>query len=437
MKKLCKLFSALLSLCLLVPMVAGCALTEQEQTTTKATPPKTPVHTDKIYATNLMAGVKSQAILDREPDDAFKAAYTDFSAKLFTASAAQEREKNLLFSPLSAMIALAMTQNGAQGNTRAKMEALLGGTLSVKDLNATLHTWTNSLTTRKSVTLNTANSIWFKEDRLIPNQEFLQTTANHYDAQIYAAPFDEQTVNDVNLWIDQQTEGLIPKMLEELDPLTVMLLINTLYLDAQWSDPYRDTQLEYGVFHGVDSDATVQMMRSVESFYLSMEGAQGFRKQYEGGFYFAAMLPDEGTDIDEFVASLTGEKLTAFLSNKTRADVHAKIPAFSYDCDLPLKDVLKPLIPDAFDEKIADFSGLGKTVDENNIYIADVKQKTTITLDKNGTTASAATVVEMAAPEGIPDELPVYHITLDRPFVYAIVDAYTNLPIFIGVVEQM
>ena len=117
--------------------------------------------------------------------------------------------------------------------------------------------------------------------------------------------------------------------------------------------------------------------------------------------------------------------------------MHAKIPAFSYDCDLPLKDVLKPLIPDAFDEKIADFSGLGKTMDDNNIYIADVKQKTTITLDKNGTTASAATVVEMAAPEGIPDALPVYHITLDRPFVYVIVDAYTDLPIFIGVVEQV
>lgn len=435
--KLQKLISLLLSLCLLVPFLAGCGQTEDGTTTTVKEQPDDPIRSEVISATNLMAGVKSQAILDREPDDAFKAAYNDFAAKLFTASAAQDRENNLLFSPLSAMIALAMTQNGAQGNTRAQMEALLGGTLSVKDLNATLHTWTNSLTTRKSVTLNTANSIWFKEDRLIPNQEFLQTTANHYDAQIYAAPFDEQTVNDVNLWIDQQTEGLIPKMLEELDPLTVMLLINTLYLDAQWSDPYRDTQLEDGVFHGVDGDATVQMMRSVESFYLSMEGAQGFRKQYEGGFYFAAMLPDEDTDIDEFVASLTGEKLTAFLSNKTRADVHAKIPSFSYDCDLPLKDVLKPLIPDAFDEKIADFSGLGKTVDENNIYIADVKQKTTITLDKNGTTASAATVVEMAAPEGIPDELPVYHITLDRPFVYAIVDAYTNLPIFIGVVEQM
>ena len=435
--KLQKLISLLLSLCLLVPILAGCGQTEDITTTTSKEQPDDPIRSEVISATNLMAGVKSQAILDREPDDAFKAAYNDFAIKLFTASAAQDRENNLLFSPLSAMIALAMTQNGAQGNTRAQLEALLGNTLSARELNATLHTWTNSLTARKSVTLNTANSIWFKEDRLIPNQEFLQTTANHYDAQIYAAPFNEQTVHDVNLWIDQQTEGLIPKMLEELDPLTVMLLINTLYLDAQWSDPYRDTQLQDGTFHGVEGDKTAEMMYSVESFYLSMEGAQGFRKQYEGGFYFAAMLPDEGVEMDEFVASLTGEKLTAFLANKTRADVHAMIPAFSYDCDLPLKDVLKPLIPDAFDEKIADFSGLGKTMDDNNIYIADVKQKTAITLDKNGTTASAATVVEMAAPEGIPDELPVYHITLDRPFVYVIVDAYTDLPIFIGVVEQV
>ena len=435
--KLQKLISLLLSLCLLVPILAGCGQTEDITTTTAKEQPDDPIRSEVISATNLMAGVKSQAILDREPDDAFKATYNDFAIKLFTASAAQDRENNLLFSPLSAMIALAMTQNGAQGNTRAQLEALLGNTLSASELNATLHTWTNSLTARKSVTLNTANSIWFKEDRLIPNQEFLQTTANHYDAQIYAAPFNEQTVHDVNLWIEKQTEGLIPEMLDQLDPLAVMLLINTLYLDAQWSDPYRDTQLQDGTFHGVEGDKTAEMMYSVESFYLSMEGAQGFRKQYEGGFYFAAMLPDEGALMDEFVASLTGEKLTAFLANKTRADVHAKIPAFSYDCDLPLKEVLKPLIPDAFDEKIADFSGLGKTMDDNNIYIADVKQKTAITLDKNGTTASAATVVEMAAPEGIPDALPVYHITLDRPFVYVIVDAYTDLPIFIGVVEQV
>lgn len=95
------------------------------------------------------------------------------------------------------------------------------------------------------------------------------------------------------------------------------------------------------------------------------------------------------------------------------------------------------MIPDAFDEVKANFSGLGKTVDENPIYIGDVKQKTTITLDKNGTKAAAATIVAPECGEGMPEELPVYHITLDRPFVYMIVDSITHLPIFIGIVEQL
>ena len=439
--KLQKLISVLLSLCLLVLFFAGCAQTDEETTTTAKEQPKEqpddPIYSETIVATDLMAGVTAQAVSNREPDDTFKIAYNDFTAKLFTASAALEREANLLFSPLSAMVALAMTQNGARESTLAQMEALLGGSLSAEELNATLSTWIADLIKRPDVTLNTANSIWFKDNRLIPEKAFLQTNANYYNAQIYAAPFNDQTVKDVNLWIKEQTNGLIKEMLSKLNPETVMLLINTLYFEAAWSDRYTDYQLQDGVFHGVQGDADAQMMYSVESTYLTMEGAQGFRKYYDGGFYFAAFLPDEGTDVAEFVASLTGEQLSAALQSGSRADVHAKIPSFSCDCDLPLKDVLLPLISDAFDEIKADFSGLGKTVDENPIYIGDVKQKTTITLDQNGTKAAAVTIVAPECEEGMPDELPVYHITLDRPFVYMIVDSITHLPIFIGIVEQL
>lgn len=437
--KLQKLISALLSLCLLVPFLAGCAQAEDEKstTTTVKEQPDDPIQVEVISATNLMAGVVANPVTDREPDDAFKNAYNDFAIRLFTASAAQERENNLLFSPLSAMVALAMTQNGAKENTRAQMEALLGGTLSAEELNATLRTWIATMSTRKHVTLSAANSIWTKEERFIPNRDFLQTNADYYNAQIYAAPFNDQTVKDVNLWIEEQTNGLIKNMLNRLDPETVALLINTLYFQSEWSDPYLDVQLEDSTFHGVEDDAYAQMMHSVESSHLSMEGAQGFKKYYKGGFYFAAILPEEGTDLQTFMASLTGEKLTAFLDSGTRADVHAKIPAFSYDCDLPLKDVLKPLIPDAFDPTAANFTGMGTTDNGDPVYIGNVLQKTSITLNKNGTTAAAATVVVMDGAGGEPEELPVYHITLDRPFVYAIVDAYTNLPIFIGAVEQM
>ena len=434
-----KTFAFLLTLCLLIPMAAGCAQTKPTETTTEAkrSEDSDPLEAAVISATDLMADVQAQETHDRQPDEAFRAAYNDFAAKLFTASATLEREDNLLFSPLSAMVALAMTQNGAKGETLAQMEALLGGTLSAEELNATLRTWIADMAKRQKVTLNAANSIWFKEKRFVPDRAFLQTNADYYNAQVYAAPFNDQTVKDVNLWIKEQTNGLIEEMLKKLEPETVMLLINTLYFEAAWSDPYTDYQLQDGTFHGVQGDADAQMMYSVESSYLTMEGAQGFKKYYDGGFYFAAFLPDEGTDIADFVASLTGEKLTAALQSGSRADVHAKIPAFSYDCDLPLTDVLTPMIPDAFQPFVADFTGMGQTDNGDPLYISKILQKTNITLDKNGTTAAAATVVAMDTGIGMPDELPVYHITLDRPFVYVITDSYTNLPIFIGVVEQL
>lgn len=428
MKKLSKLLSILLSICLLLPMAVGCADTSD--------PDGEPLSDGSFSATNLMADVTPSEVADREPDDAFQIAYADFTAKLFTASAALEREDNLLLSPLSAMLALAMTANGAKGETLAQMEALLGGTLSAEELNATLRTWIADMAKRQKVTLNTANSIWFKEKRFVPDPAFLQKNADYYGADVYAAPFSDQTVKDVNSWIEEKTNGLIKEMLSELDPETVMLLINTLYFEAAWSDQYSDHQLEEGVFHGVNRDETVQMMRSTESSYISTEGAQGFKKSYRGGFTFAALLPDEGTDIADFVASLTGEKLLTVFKSGTYAEVHAKLPAFSYDCNLPLKDVLEPLIPDAFTCGVADFSGMGTTDSGDRLYISDVLQKTTITLDKNGTAAAAATVV-VAPGESDPPELPVYEITLDRPFVYAIVDNATNLPVFIGVVEQL
>ncbi|MBQ8287294.1 MAG: serpin family protein [Clostridia bacterium] len=431
-----RILSMLLSICLLLPLIAACGQDAADSPTTNTTTTD-PTPDGKIEAVNLMADVTANQVADREPDDAFKTAYADFAAKLLTGSAALEREENLLISPLSAMLALAMTANGAEDETLAEMQTLLGGTLSMEELNGMLRTWVASMATRKYVTLSAANSIWFKEKRFIPDPAFLQTNADYFGADVYAAPFSDQTVKDVNLWIEEKTNGLIKEMLNGLDPETVMLLINTLYFQAEWNDPYQDGQLEDGTFHGVNGDETVQMMRSVESTYLSMEGAQGFKKYYKGGFYFAALLPDEGTDIADFVASLTGEKLTAALSSGSRADVYAKLPAFSYDCDLSLKEVLAPHIPDAFTPFEADFSGMGTTDNGDPLFISKVLQKTNITLDKNGTTAAAATVVVMNGATGMPEELPVYHITLDRPFVYVITDSYTGLPIFIGVVEQL
>ncbi len=392
-----------------------------------------------LTAVNRLVGLKIETVEERKIDETFRRAYLNFTVKLFQGADGVKSDSNLCFSPLSVMLALSMTANGANGQTLAEMEDFLGGALSIEELNATLHTWIEQMTYRKfsESVLNAANSIWVRQSVFNASPAFLQTNANYYGAAFYEAPFDDSTVDDINLWIKHHTNGLIEKMVDEIDERTMMYLINTLYLEDTWSDTYYDDQLSDGTFHGIESDVTVTMMASEESTYLSMDGAVGFKKNMSD-YTLAAILPDEGIDVGEFIASLSGEQLQAFLQSGTRAVVNAKLPSFSYDSSITLTDLLMPYIPTALNPSSADFSNMGETIFGSPLFIGSVQQNTTITVDQTGICAAAGTIIEApSAGESPSDPIPVYDITLDRPFVYVITDSSTGLPVFIGVVEQL
>lgn len=391
-----------------------------------------------IYALNHLVGLKREPVADRKADDAFLRAYYDFAVKLFQDSNASKSGDNHCFSPLSVMLALSMAANGADGQTLAEMEALLGGGLSADEMNATLRTWLTAMMQREysSSTLNAANSIWVREGIFKVDPTFLQTNANYYRSDFYEAPFDDSTANDINRWINHHTNGMIEKMVNEIDDRTMMYLINTLYLDAVWESKYRDEQLSEGVFHGISGDSTATMMYAEEDYVLSMDGAIGFSKAMDG-YSFVAILPDEGIDIGDFVASLTAEQLQAFRRSSTRAEVHTKLPSFSYDSSVSLTDLLKAYIPSAMNPLTADFSKMGETIHGATLFIGNVQQDVSIKVGKNGIAAAAGTVIGLPGSAEPPHTLPVYEITLDRPFVYLITDNITGLPVFMGVVEQV
>lgn len=391
-----------------------------------------------IYALNHLVGLKREPVADRKADDAFRKAYYDFAVKLFQDSNASKSGDNHCFSPLSVMLALSMAANGADGQTLAEMEALLGGGLSVDEMNATLRTWLTAMMQREySIsTLNAANSIWVREGIFKVDPTFLQTNANYYRSDFYEAPFDDSTADDINRWINHHTNGMIEKMVDEIDDRTMMYLINTLYLDAVWQCKYRDEQLSEGIFHGTSGDSTVTMMYAVEDYVLSMDGAIGFSKAMDG-YSFVAILPDKGIDIGDFVASLTAEQLQAFRGSSSRAEVHTKLPSFSYDSSISLTDLLKAYIPSAMNPLTADFSKMGETIHGDTLFIGNVQQDVSIKVGKNGIAAAAGTIIDVPATALPPSTLPVYEITLDRPFVYLITDNTTGLPVFMGVVEQV
>lgn len=390
-----------------------------------------------VSAESLMDSVTPAAVEGKAPDRAFVESQTDFALKIFRACAAESEGENTLVSPLSVMLALSMTANGADGDTRAEMEAVLG--MPVADLNRYLYSYVNQLPSTDTSKLSIANSIWFRnqEDRLQVNRDFLQCNANYYGADAFAAPFDASTLRDINGWVKEHTDGMIDQILEEISADAVMYLINALVFDAKWESPYTDTTMVYsGTFTALDGQKqTVTMMNQQEYGYLSDGKACGFVKNYAGGDYkFVALLPNEDIPLSEYVASLTTEGLLKLLENVEEASVNATIPQFSYDFSMHLNDILKGLgMPSAFSGSQADFGKMA-TSSRGNLYIGDVLHKTHITVDTQGTKAAAVTKVEMM-DECAP--MHEYTVILNRPFLYMIVDSATNLPVFIGTVNSV
>lgn len=367
------------------------------------------------------------------------AAATDFGLRLLSGS--MEEGKNTLVSPLSVLMALGMTANGADNETLAQMEEAFGMTRS--ELNQYLYVYTKKLPQGEKYKLTLADSIWIKDSTgLQINKDFLQANANWYDAQIYQAPFIDATKKEINSWVNRNTDGMIPEILDRIAAEDIMYLINALAFDAEWAQIYKTDQIHDGIFTTADgTEQKVKMMYSGESLYLEDEDAFGFLKYYAGDSYaFAALLPKEGVSLGGYVSSLTGERLNELLSNPQQVPVSAAIPKFQCEYSIELSDILEAMgMTDAFDPASADFSLMLDTGSSTAgivepIYIDRVLHKTYIALDEKGTKAGAATAVAMTGGAALV-ETKVVH--LDRPFVYMLIDCEVKLPVFIGTLESV
>ena len=388
-----------------------------------------------ISAPSLSEGITPRDVVQITSPEQFGEVLADFGVRLFKESFTTD--KNTLISPLSVLSALAMSANGADSETLTQMENVLGAEAAT--LNAYVKSYTDALVSGEKYKLSLANSIWFTDDeRFTVNEEFLQTNADYYRADIYKAPFNKKTCDDINTWVKEKTDGMIKEVLDEIPADAIMYLINALAFEAEWMEIYEKHQVREATFTAVDgTKRTVDMMYSDESRYIEDERATGFIKLYSGGKYaFAALLPNRGISLDDYVAELDGEALYKMLCEPTYSAVKAGLPKFEFEYDTEMSDVLANMgMPDAFDYKSADFTRLGEST-HGNIFISRVIHKTYISVGERGTKAGAVTVIEMkdcAAAEIIEPK----QVTLDRPFVFMLIDTETNLPFFIGTVTDI
>lgn len=394
----------------------------------------------QTQAENLTKDMNTEPVTNRELDDTFRLAAADFSFALFQQSSAEDviAGKNILISPESVLSALAMTANGANGQTLSEMEEVLCGGMEIQSFNEYMYTYHNRLTATKDVTFHLANSIWIKDEpELQVKEDFLQTDRNYYNADIFQANFDTDTVADINQWVDANTNGMIPQLLTEIPEGAELYLINALAFEGEWENSYEEKQVnEAGIFTDyLGNEETVTMLRSTETQYIAGEHVTGFVKNYKGGDYaFLALLPEEGIRVEDYIASLNGEDFLALYDNRMYQDVLVQIPEFTYDYDTELKESLSAMGMEEAFEPGADFSNMAET----SLYISRVLHKTHIQVDRAGTKAAAVTAVEMQkASDAEMDVTEPPRVYLNRPFVYAIVDTETGLPVFLGAVNTI
>lgn len=381
---------------------------------------------------------------------------SDASVSLFAEAAKSDPGSNVLISPASLIMALGMTENGARGETLLQMEKVVNGGLGVDEFNALCGAFSKRLLASEDVRWNNANAIWVKDDGLLRlRDDFVSNVKEYYSADIKLAEFDSKTVRDINDWISEQTEGRINDMIDSLDRTSRALLVNAIAFDGEWMEAYKDEDIiEDSVFTNADgSESKVTMLSSSEDRCFKFAGGKGFVRPYKGGEYsFVGILPNEDAGkegLSDFIDSISGdsEEFAKAVREAKDADVYVLMPEFK--CEYGIIDMKNNLagmgMTDAFDPAKADFGDMmeaaGNGKDDTDagvrLWIDKVLHSTYIDVNRKGTEAAAATVVEMRLYAAAKPALDEVHIELDRPFVYAIVDNETGLPVFMGCINHI
>lgn len=410
---------------------AASTTTEPEETTTATEEPETSETTEEPDK------LPQETLVDNKFEEHAED-YRGFALKL-ASECASATDENVLVSPASALFALEMTAAGAANMTLDEIaQAIIPNATPEQIQNFTVQ----YMDSFDGDYFSLANAIWIDDayaDAIYDDyKSFLST---YYGAEISYGELADAT-QAINDWVKEKTKGRIPALLEDgdLGPSTVQVLVNAITFDATWYAEFPEDAIctdKFNNYGGSTSDVTY--MNGFAEIYFEAANAEGFIKYYDNDDYmFMAILPDdESISANDYLASLTAEDFDEIINSRNYSGANVKMPEFKSDYRTELNSVLTAMgIEQAFDHENADFSAEGDFA-PGAISISKVVQQATITVDRKGTEAAAATAVmevDSCEPEE-PEE--VNSIELTRPFVYIILDTETRTPIFTGTINNM
>jgi serpin B len=364
---------------------------------------------------------------------------TDLYSKL------SSQQGNLAYSPFSIETALAMAYAGASGKTATEMAKVLHLGPDTPATHAALAALIQQVVTDGNATgstLNTANSL-FGQSNYPFNPAFLQLLQNTYDAPLQNVDFmdeSEQARATINNWVAQETQNKIPNLFPDgtINAQTRLVLANAIYFHGSWVNAFDPNATNTGSF-AVTPSKTVQvsLMHQTSNFlYGDKNGVQTLEMPYVGGnLAMDILLPDQPNGIGTLSSQLTAANLAQWTSGLSNDSVDVTLPKFQVNTSFSLNSVLGALgMPDAFNPKTADFSGM--TTGSNRLYISQVVHQAYVNVDETGTEAAAATGVGMSPGEVNEYTPPPVVFDADHPFVYVIRDTSTNTILFMGRVSD-
>lgn len=414
-------------------LLAGCGGTKPQETeVVPVTPP--PQETEVVP---VMPPPSETEPLEKEQQSAFGAFALRFAQEAVSQAQA-EGTKNPLLSPVSAYTAMLMTACGSDGVSRDEFEELLGAPAEqwIKSGSA----WMRFLNqTVEGLAVRSANSVWVDEETEVRETYLDQVSKELYAEVFHARLSSQETMDKVNAWVSERTDGMIPAFRTEPYEEEVRLaILNALYLEASWAEPFKAQLTQEETFHAPDGDVRTLFLRDYmgNRDYVRDAGTEGILLPYQNSsLAFLALRATDGRTPQELLADLSFEKLQALVDLAERTLMDFSMPKLAVEYRQDLREVFWELgLRRTMTFGEADLSLMGSGRDGAPLYIGDVQQAVKLQVDEEGTKAAAVT--EVAPEDGAACMEDPLVLCLDSPYLYFVLDTESGAPLFVGVAEQ-
>jgi len=350
-------------------------------------------------------------------------------------NSATSEDKNLFISPLSISMALSMTLNGAAGTTLEGMKtALQLPTLTTQEINEINQFLLDKLISLDpKVRLAIANSIWYRKDfYVLP--DFLTTNQKYYQAQVSPLDFSGQdALKTINNWVYDQTGKKIEKIVNQIDPEDVMFLINAIYFKGDWKMKFDKNKTADEDFYLSDGNqlSVPFMKQKITANYYTNDNVEAIELPYgRGNYSMVVMVPKGNYSVTDLINGMNSDTWKSWKKEFSETkDINLKLPKFRFEYEITLNDILSAMgMQEAFSDQ-ADFTGINPI---GQLYISEVKHKSFIEVNEEGTEAAAATSVGISFTS-VPQEI---WFSADKPFLFFITELNTGCILFMGKIAR-